>query len=136
MTTNYHKGRRFEYRVRDLYRKHGWYVLRSAGSKTVTDLVAIGTNGTVHFIQCKADGKISVEELIELVSTALHYSSIPVVAVRHGRKLKLFLPRPSSPIELNPDQTQVTLVDHVDEARKALAELQELARSGRKYLRF
>lgn len=37
----YHKGRAFEYRVRDRLTEDGWFVVRSAGSKGVADLVAI-----------------------------------------------------------------------------------------------
>lgn len=51
MNRRYVKGRRFEYRVRDFLRSHGWVVIRSAGSKVI-DLVAM-KNGNVLLIECK-----------------------------------------------------------------------------------
>ncbi len=49
----YRRGYRIELRVRDLLRKEGYLVLRSAGSKGPADLVAIGKNGEVRLIQVK-----------------------------------------------------------------------------------
>lgn len=40
--TPYQVGRRFEYQTRDLLRAKGFYVIRSAGSKTKVDLIAVG----------------------------------------------------------------------------------------------
>ena len=92
MATNYARGRAFEYRVRDYYKKKGWYVVRSAGSKTITDLIAIGKDGTVHFIQCKKDRKIPTRELIDLLEQSMTYKAVPVVAGQNGRKIKLVIP--------------------------------------------
>lgn len=39
--SQYHKGRRFEYKVRDFLQDRGWEVHRSYGSKGVIDLLAI-----------------------------------------------------------------------------------------------
>jgi len=50
--TNYARGRRFEWRVRDVLRGEGWLVLRTAGSRGPVDLIALRP-GEVRFIQCK-----------------------------------------------------------------------------------
>ena len=49
--SQYRKGRRFEYLVRDHLRKLGWTVFRLAGSKPL-DLVAV-RQGKVVFVECK-----------------------------------------------------------------------------------
>jgi len=49
--TSYEKGRKFEYEVKQLFERHGWFCIRSAGSKKI-DLVCI-KNGRVLLIECK-----------------------------------------------------------------------------------
>ena len=69
--TNYRIGYVFECKVRNLYRAAGWFVQRSAGSKTVVDLTAIPPKGGgLHLIQCKRDGKLPEAEWNELVRLA------------------------------------------------------------------
>jgi len=71
MNKNYESGRRFEYRVKEYLEKKGYYVMRSAGSKSPVDLIAVPT---IHacsitctmLIQCKHGGKISKQERKEL----------------------------------------------------------------------
>jgi Holliday junction resolvase len=48
---SYRKGRRLEYRVRDLFRRRGWMVIRAAASKPI-DLVCIRRGETV-LVECK-----------------------------------------------------------------------------------
>jgi len=56
------KGIRYEYKVRDIYRKKGCYVVRSAGSKGLFDLIAIHPElKKIYLIQCKA-GNITKKE--------------------------------------------------------------------------
>jgi len=50
----YHKGRLFEWKVRDELRKKGYAVFRFAGSKPV-DLFAVKSNGEMYFVECKTD---------------------------------------------------------------------------------
>lgn len=52
---NYLAGRRFEYRVRNYFRKQRYTVLRTAGSKGPVDLIAIPEEGKdpILFVQCK-----------------------------------------------------------------------------------
>lgn len=86
--TNYEKGRRFEYRVRDLFKEYGFVVLRAAQSKPV-DLVCL-KNGTSVLVECKIRksslGKSGKEVLLNMAQTA---KAIPVLAYREKRKIKL-----------------------------------------------
>lgn len=59
--TNYQAGTRFEHRVRDRLRARGFEVVRSAGSKTGVDLVAIG-HQRVWLVQCKRNGVLGSVE--------------------------------------------------------------------------
>jgi len=54
-------GRRFEWRVRDHFKKNGYFVLRSPRSAGPVDLIAI-RKGEVLFIQCKTHGYMSRAE--------------------------------------------------------------------------
>ena len=47
------RGTRSEYLVRDIFKKHGWVVIRSGGSLGPIDLVCI-KNGTVVLVQVKS----------------------------------------------------------------------------------
>ena len=63
MNKNYNSGRKFEYRVKKHLEKKGYYVMRSAGSKSPFDLIAIPNNKPlltykVLLIQCKHGVKI------------------------------------------------------------------------------
>lgn len=49
---NYVKGRRLEYEVKQYLMQKGWFVVRSAGSHSPFDLIAI-KDGVVSLIQCK-----------------------------------------------------------------------------------
>jgi len=68
MVTNYERGRRFEWRVRDLLRKKGFAVFRCAGSKPV-DLIAL-RRGRIVLVECKSDGRIDQRQLKKLESLA------------------------------------------------------------------
>ena len=51
----YKKGAKFEYKVREIYRKLGYEVIRSAGSRGPFDLIAINPETKqIRLIQCKA----------------------------------------------------------------------------------
>lgn len=94
MVSQYNRGRSFEYRVKQLYEKHGWFVIRSAGSKGIADLVAIAPDGMeIHFIQCKKNGTISKQEKEILTATAYKYNALPILASRgkNGRGIALYL---------------------------------------------
>ena len=64
--TNYERGANFERRVKKEYEKLGYYVMRSAGSHGVADLVALKRNTIPIIIQCKIyeDWKKRQEDII------------------------------------------------------------------------
>lgn len=81
MTTNYQRGRAFEYRTRDKLLKMGAaYVIRAAQSKGTFDLAAFfgwENPGTVNerlpsvmLVQCKRDGNLSKAEREKCLSVA------------------------------------------------------------------
>jgi Holliday junction resolvase len=66
--SHYSRGANFERRVAAYYKDKGFLVIRSAGSHSPVDLVALRA-GEVILIQVKIDGrlsKIAREQLIEL----------------------------------------------------------------------
>jgi len=82
--TNYVVGRRLEYRIRNLFRKHGYLVIRAASSKPI-DLVCIKDGKTV-LIECKTGsswlGKVRKEELLGLSKQA----GAPILLARRRGK--------------------------------------------------
>lgn len=80
------KGRRFEYRVRDFFRKNGFVVIRAAQSKPV-DLVCL-RRGQVIFVECKTNkswlGTARRRQLLNLAEAA---ETLPLLALRKKRKL-------------------------------------------------
>jgi Holliday junction resolvase len=95
----YKRGRAFEYRVKKKLEREGYYVVRSAGSHSVADLVAVRKKvgrtavtiplAEVLFVQCFR-GRKSARELVKLVEVCEDYGAIPCVATVRGRTL-LFL---------------------------------------------
>lgn len=79
----YQSGRNFEYRVKRYFETQGYFVVRSAGSKGIADLIAISPDGTVSLVQCKLYGTISVKEYEELRETALKFKALPVIAFKN-----------------------------------------------------
>jgi Holliday junction resolvase len=77
--TAYQVGKRFEDKCRDHLRSEGYEVLRSAGSKTKIDLVAIKP-GQLLFVQAKRDASIRPGEWDRLVDLAAMVGAIPVLA--------------------------------------------------------
>ena len=70
MNKNYQSGRNFEHRVKKHLEQKGYYVMRSAGSKSPFDLIAVPMNNVllpdVLLIQCKHGAKISKSEKKEI----------------------------------------------------------------------
>lgn len=61
------KGRRNEWKTRDLLRREGYHVVRSAGSKGIVDIVAF--NGQrLLLVQVKTNGGMSSEDIQNLKS--------------------------------------------------------------------
>ncbi len=77
-----------EYRVRDIFRRNGFFVIRAAQSKPI-DLVCL-RNGKSVLVECKAGssflGKERRQELLELAQRA---GSAVVLARRRRRKVEL-----------------------------------------------
>lgn len=64
---NYRRGRAKEYRIKKKYEKCGYYVIRTAGSHGVCDLVAFGRDKKVIPIQVKPrGGYIKPDEKIKI----------------------------------------------------------------------
>ncbi len=89
--TNYARGSKFEYKVRDALKAQGAiYVCRSAGSHGPVDLIAVfpavwhglvsGDRRTWAFVQAKRDGRISKADRWALVELAAQCGAVPVLA--------------------------------------------------------
>jgi hypothetical protein len=77
--TMYRYGRQFEYRVRDVLRAAGYYVLRSPRSGSPTDLVAV-KRGQVLFVQCKRGGDLPRRGWNALRDLADSVDAVPLLA--------------------------------------------------------
>lgn len=92
MTTHYASGRAFEYRVRDELRGDGYFVVRSAGSKGIVDIVAIRP-GQILLVQCKNSGVLPPQEWNELYRLGLTIGAMPIMArkaILRGEGVHLF----------------------------------------------
>ena len=86
--SSYAKGRRLEYRVRDLFRKNGFIVIRSARSMPV-DLVCMKNEKTL-LIECKERKKeFNEERRGELLKLAKIAGTEAVLAYKNKRKILL-----------------------------------------------
>ena len=78
---NYQSGRNFEYRVKKYLEEKGYYVMRSAGSKTPFDLIAVPTwDGVtllpdILLIQCKHGAKIGKVERDRIIEKQQHITA-------------------------------------------------------------
>ena len=80
MATNYARGRRFEYKVRDYIKTRWPLVIRSAGSKSLIDIVAVRpkTQQTM-LVSCKKSGYWPKKELSALRALEPDYIKVSVV---------------------------------------------------------
>jgi len=86
--SNYEVGRRLEYRIRDLFRRNGYFVIRAAQSKPI-DLVCL-RNGRSVLVECKAGRSfLGKERKSELLDFAKQAGSAVVLARRRRRKVEL-----------------------------------------------
>jgi len=87
----YEKGRRAEYKVRYVLQGQGYIVIRSAGSRTPIDLVAINpTKHEILLIQVKTGkSRLSPEEREVLRILNGTYEVKAMATVREGRRLRL-----------------------------------------------
>jgi Holliday junction resolvase len=77
LSKTYQRGRAFEYRVRDVYRGMGYFVLRSARSLSPVDLMAV-KKGEVLGIQCKLSTGMTLAEKDSFVQFCAAYGIKPV----------------------------------------------------------
>jgi len=84
---SYRKGANFERKVRDKLKDMGAFVVRSAGSKGVFDLIAIFEDGRVWGVQCKMSFRISNEEIRKMVEIGEKYPIEPMLATKLDRKI-------------------------------------------------
>jgi len=86
--SNYEAGRRLEYRVRDIFRKQGFLVIRAAQSKPI-DLVCM-KDGRSMLIECKAGRSFLGEDRRkELLSLSDQAGAVMVLARRRKRSVEL-----------------------------------------------
>jgi Holliday junction resolvase len=76
MVNQYRRGSRFELQVKKMFEARGYYVMKSAGSRGIADLIALDKVsaqecGPHILIQCKLDGVMSEKEKSELVQLAI-----------------------------------------------------------------
>ncbi len=86
--SNYEIGRRLEYRIRDLFRRNGYFVIRAAQSKPI-DLVCL-RNGRSVLVECKAGSSfLGKERKRELLNLAKQSGASVVLARRRRRIVEL-----------------------------------------------
>ena len=86
MTTNYERGRNFEWRIKADLERRGYYCARSAGSHSKIDILAV-KGGVCLLVQCKADGAISPVEWNTLHDLCRPPHTLPIVALKDDGKL-------------------------------------------------
>ena len=97
MATNYQRGAAFERKVARDLESHGYVTVRSAGSHSPVDVVAM-KYGTIAAVQCKLDGYIPPDEWNELWEFAVSAGATPVMAepYKEGRKTGIIYRRLTS----------------------------------------
>ncbi|MEM2259989.1 MAG: hypothetical protein QXP52_00160 [Candidatus Aenigmatarchaeota archaeon] len=95
----YSKGRAFEYKVKNMLEKEGYFVIRSAGSHSVADLIAIhsesnsSSSPTILFIQCSLQpkAKFEIQKLLDIckklhVTPSLFFKNFGVLVRLNGEE--------------------------------------------------
>lgn len=106
----YEGGRKFEYAVRADLTVNGYDVIRSAGSKTKIDLVAIKPL-QILLVQCKRDGRCSPAERAAVLRIAGMVDAVPLIAWKIPGQSKVRYSR-----LMLPDEREAWTPDLVDEA--------------------
>lgn len=79
MASNYQRGAQFEYRTKRELEGYGYAVVRSAGSHSPADLIAM-RGGEVYAIQCKFHGKLPPDEWNEFYDWCELAGAVPIMA--------------------------------------------------------
>lgn len=90
--TNYQNGAAFERRTSVYLTDEGFFVVRSAGSRSLVDLVAVKPL-QVLFVQAKRDGRLDPDEWDALFAAAAHAGAVPVLAAAGPRGRGIVLTR-------------------------------------------
>jgi len=145
-STAYRRAAEFENRVKDDMEDAGYFVMRSAGSKGVADLVALDMllpAARPVMVQCKLDtGTMSVDAWNRFLDVAALCGAVPLLALEDPKPLRNYsfmeitgrrMPRsptkPWRPWDLNPGRDALALdaivgrggVPHEEEIRRVLA---------------
>jgi Holliday junction resolvase len=98
--SNYEVGRRLEYRVRDIFRKQGFLVIRAAQSKPI-DLVCM-KEGQSMLIECKAGRSfLGQDRKKELLALSEQAGAVMVLARRRKRHVELTKLSDGQPLEFS-----------------------------------
>lgn len=87
--TAYQIGVTFERKIQHYLQELGYFALRSPGSKSKIDVIAIKPH-QVLFIQCKRDARLDPNEWNDLFAIASNCGAIPLIASKAFRKPILF----------------------------------------------
>ena len=82
----YDKGRRFEYKVKHLFEKHGWTCVRAASSKPI-DLVCfkgLPLDTKILVIECKSNWKEYLNEYMKLAEKSKKFG-VPILLVYQNK---------------------------------------------------
>lgn len=75
-------GTKFEYGVKSMLERRGYYVIRQYGSKSPIDLLAVGKDKPVLFVQVKKDGKLYFNDWNAVYDLAVEHGGWPVLAAK------------------------------------------------------
>ena len=97
MATNYTRGAAFERKVAKDLEGYGYVAVRSAGSHSPADVIAL-KHGAVLCVQCKLDGYIPPDEWNELLEFSATARGTPLLARpnKQGRKTGIIYSRLTS----------------------------------------
>ena len=97
MASNYQRGAAFERKVAQDLERYGYVTVRSAGSHSPADVIAL-RHGAILCAQCKIDGYIPPDEWNELFEFSATAHGTPLLAMpnKQGRKTGIIYRRLTS----------------------------------------
>ena len=97
MATNYTRGAAFERKVAKDLEGYGYVTVRSAGSHSPADVIAM-MHGFIAAVQCKLDGRIGPKEWNELWEFCAKAGAMPIAAepYKEGRRTGIIYRRLTS----------------------------------------
>lgn len=130
--TQYERGTKLERDLQHRWEYHGYYVMRSAGSHGLADLIHVG-KGYVWLIQCKLHDKLRDKEREEeLMKIERPYNVIPCTAwyEKRGRRKYIVTRQLDSGQELEIEPLNREEEKKYQEMKKAKIEARKSAKSG------